>query len=119
MTDEHVVFDRDQFPNAVGVAAHGSDAMARQCKPINVSATGFGDEKGLAKSLAWEAWEADVEHRVQDEAFSNSDNVGSGNEDCSLNKSGKYSSQGVVPSSMGHPGSAWVCVVSGNPCDEK
>ena len=93
--------------------------MARECKSINLAATGFGDSKGIAKSLAWEAWEADVERRVKDDSFSNSDNVGSGSEDCSLNKSGKYSSKGVIPSSMGHPGSAWVCVVSGRPCDEK
>jgi hypothetical protein len=104
---------------AVGLATQGSDAVAKECKPINVAATGFGDSKGVAKSLAWEAWEADVESRTKDDSFSNSDNVGSGSEDCSLNKSGKYSGRGIIPSSMGHPASAWVCVVSGNPCDEK
>jgi hypothetical protein len=104
---------------AAGLATQSSGAAAKECKRINIAATGFGDSKGIAKSLAWEAWEADVEHRVKDDNFANSDNVGSGSEDCSLNTSGKYSGKGVVPSSMGHPGSAWVCVVSGNPCDEK
>lgn len=104
---------------AAGLAMQSSNAVAKQCKPINVAATGFGDSKGVAKSLAWEAWEAGVESRVDDESFSNSDNVGSPSEDCSLNTSGKYSGRGVIPSSMGHPGSAWVCEVSGTPCDEK
>jgi hypothetical protein len=104
---------------AAGLAVQSSGATAKQCKSINVAATGFGDSKGIAKSLAWEAWEADVERRLKDDSFSNSDNVGSGSEDCSLNKSGKYSGRGVIPSSMGHPGSAWVCEVSGSPCDEK
>ena len=104
---------------AVGLGLQNSDAMAKQCKPIKVAATGFGDSKGLAQSLAWEAWEASVERRVHDESFQNSDNVGSASEECSPNKSGKYTGRGVIPSSMGHPGSAWVCEVSGTPCDGK
>lgn len=104
---------------AAGLAMQSSDAMARQCKPIKVAAIGFGDSKGIAQSLAWEAWEGIVESKVQDTKFHDSDNVGSASEECSPNKSGKYSGQGVVPSSMGHQNSAWVCEVSGSPCDAK
>lgn len=104
---------------AAGLAMQSSDAVAKQCKPIKVAATGFGESKGIAKSLAWEAWEAGVERRVNDKSFHNSDNVGSPSEECSPNKSGKYSGRGVIPSSMGHSGSAWVCEVSGTPCDGK
>ena len=104
---------------AAGLTMQSSNAVAKQCKPINVAATGFGDSKGIAKSLAWEAWEAGVERKVQDESFYDSDNVGSPSEDCSPNTSGKYSGRGVIASSMGHPGSAWVCEVSGAPCDGK
>ena len=103
---------------AAGLAMKSSDAAAKQCKAINVAAIGFADSKGVAKSLAWEAWEAAIEGRVE-RSFRNSDNVGSGSEDCSPNKSGKYAGRGVIPSSMGHPGSAWVCRVSGTPCDGK
>ena len=103
---------------AAGLAMQSSGAAAKQCKSINVAATGFADSKGIAKSLAWEAWEAAIEGRVE-RSFRDSDNVGSGSEECSPNKSGKYSGKGVIPSSMGHPGSAWVCVVSGTPCDGK
>jgi|SRR5688572_17542557 hypothetical protein len=104
---------------AAGLAMQSSDAVAKQCKSIKVAATGFAESKGIAKSLAWEAWEAAVERRVHDKSFHNSDNVGSGSEECSPNKSGKYSGRGVIPSSMGHRGSAWVCEVSGTPCDGK
>ena len=104
---------------AAGLAMQSSDAVAKQCKPINVAATGFAESKGVAKSLAWEAWETGVGSKVDDESFSNSDNVGSGSEECSLNKSGKYSGRGVIASSLGYPGSTWVCEVSGTPCDEK
>jgi len=104
---------------AAGLAMQGSDAMAKQCKPIKVAATGFGHTKGIAKSLAWEAWEAGVERRVDQESFHNSDNVGSPSEECSPNKSKKYSGRGLIASSMGDPGSAWVCEVSGTPCDGK
>ncbi len=103
---------------AAGLAMKSSDAVAKQCKAINVAAIGFADSKGVAKSLAWEAWEAAIEGRVET-SFRNSDNVGSGSEDCSPNKSGKYAGRGVIPSSMGDPGSAWVCKVSGTPCDGK
>ena len=104
---------------AAGLAMQSSVAMAKKCKPITIAATGFGDSKGIAQSLAWEAWEKGVERRVDEESFHNSDNVGSPSEDCSQNKSGKYSSKGAMASSMGHPGSAWVCQVSGTPCDGK
>ena len=103
---------------AVGLAMQSSDAAAKKCVPLKVAATGFGDSKGVAKSLAWEAWEEAIEGRVE-KSFRDSDNVGSASEECSPNKSGKYSSRGVIPSSMGHPGSAWVCEVSGTPCDGK
>ena len=100
---------------AAGLAMQSSVAVAKECKPINVAATGFGESKGVAKSLAWEAWETGVTRKVDDESFSNSDNVGSGSEECGLNKSGRRSSA----LSMGYPGSTWVCEVSGTPCDEK
>ena len=104
---------------AAGLAMQSSDAVAKQCKPTKVAATGFGDSKGIAKSLAWEAWELAVERKGHDKSFRDSDNVGSASEECSPNKSGKYSGRGVIASSMGHPGSAWVCGVSGTPCDGK
>ena len=104
---------------AAGLAMQSSHAVAKQCKPIKVAAIGFADSKGIAKSLAWEAWEASVERRVDGKSFHNSDNVGSPSEECSPNKSGKYSGRGIIASSMGHPGSAWVCEVSGTPCDGK
>jgi hypothetical protein len=104
---------------AAGLAMQSSAAVAKQCKPINVAATGFAESKGVAKSLAWEAWETSVESKVGDDSFSNSDNVGSGSEECSLNKSGKYAGKAPIASSLGYVGSTWVCEVSGNPCDEK
>lgn len=103
---------------AAGFVIQSSGAQA-MCKRLNVAAVGFGHTKGVANSLAWESWEAGVEKRGVEEAFQNSDNVGSPSVDCSPNKSGKYSGRGVVPSSMGDPGSAWVCEVSGTPCDGK
>ena len=104
---------------AAGLATQSSDAVAKTCKPVKVAATGFGQTEGIAKSLAWEAWEVGVERRVDEELFHNSDNVGSPSEDCSSNKSGKYSGRESIASSMGHPGSTWMCKVSGTPCDGK
>ena len=62
---------------AAGLAMQSSDAVAKQCKPTKVAATGFGDSKGIAKSLAWEAWELAVERKGHDKSFCDSDNVGS------------------------------------------
>jgi hypothetical protein len=104
---------------AAGLAMQSSDAAAKKCMPIKVAATGFGHTEGVATTLAWEAWETGVERRVDNEKFHDSDNVGSPSVDCSMNKSGRDAGRGVLASSSGHPASAWVCQVSGTPCDSK